>query len=670
MIRNRLRNNRKSVARKFFVLALSIVCLWMATTQSAQAGASTSPQSLINTTVPIIGIVAAAPSTVDGYGEWQVVDGNMVFPLLAGPGFTLFLSTVPQVGDTVYVEAKLSEQVYEVVSILTVNPDPAPLPVQENLVYATIFGSMLTEPPSENGIGRWEVLAKSGQIYRVNVYDVGAFAQGIPGQGDDVYVAGWRMQTDEVSADTVAINDGSIESNDLPEQSVFALSGEIIGGAADTAGEQWWTVRDGANIYRVRSDSQTVFTPGQPQLGTYVHLLAVEQLADESLLVLEMSEDTFTAGELVVRLQPAVAATTIAERYELIPESTALAIVNIYRFKSPNPTIRYLAMLLNQLQVDPDVLWAELNFKGELPIEGHPHRLWGWGGIDLPSYGDQRAFEQIQIGNVHNVYRGAAQIVAVLDTGVDLHHWDLEEHLLAGRDLVDHDAQPADIGPGAAQGHGTHISGIIARVAPDSQILPVRVLDPDGRGDVFVVATAIVWAVQQGADVINLSQGTDANSHVLHDVIRWAVEQGVSVVAAAGNSDSSALHYPAAYGDVLAVTAIDSNHRKAPFANYGTWVDLAAPGVGITSTIVTAQGSGYAAWSGTSMATPFVSAAVALLRQKFPEASVIELNQWLQSSGAEIDAQNAQYLGLIGTSLDVKATLHVVALYIPLVIRE
>jgi subtilisin family serine protease len=149
----------------------------------------------------------------------------------------------------------------------------------------------------------------------------------------------------------------------------------------------------------------------------------------------------------------------------------------------------------------------------------------------------------------------------------------------------------------------------------------------------------------------------------------------VSVVAAAGNSNTSVLHYPAAYSAVVAVTAVGETKTKAPFANYGSWIDVAAPGVGITSTIVTAQGSGYATWSGTSMATPFVSGAIALLRQKFPEKQVRELHQRLQTRSEVIDEQNIPYPGLLGTFLHVEAAMaeDVVspfkfALYIPLII--
>lgn len=216
---------------------------------------------------------------------------------------------------------------------------------------------------------------------------------------------------------------------------------------------------------------------------------------------------------------------------------------------------------------------------------------------------------------------------------------------------------------GAGWGHGTHIAGIIAHIAPDAQILPVRVLDPQGRGNSFAVASALEWAVQQGADVINLSLGGESDSRILHEAVQWVIEQGVAVVAAAGNSQSSLPHFPAAYAPVVAVTGVDADGVKATFANYSTdWVDVAAPAVGITSTIVGPLGNGYAGWSGTSMATAFVSGALALERQRYPGATVAELAQMVRSRASSLDAINPTYAGALGGGLlDVRALLEVPA---------
>ena len=225
------------------------------------------------------------------------------------------------------------------------------------------------------------------------------------------------------------------------------------------------------------------------------------------------------------------------------------------------------------------------------------------------------------------MYSGTNIVVAVLDTGIDATHPDIRGRVLPGIDLVNDDAIPQD-GPepgqpdGPEEGHGTHVSGIVLLVAPESKILPVRVLDVDGRGETFMLAYAIDWAVANGADVINLSLGLDADAMVLKTAIANAQRHGVLITAAAGNDNVVTPQYPAVYPGVVAVTALDEANHKADFANYGAdWIDLAAPGVSITSTIPVSGDIMYAPWSGTSMAVPFVSGAAALLRQHFPDAA-------------------------------------------------
>ena len=161
--------------------------------------------------------------------------------------------------------------------------------------------------------------------------------------------------------------------------------------------------------------------------------------------------------------------------------------------------------------------------------------------------------------------------------------------------------------------------------------------------------------------MINLSLGADFDSAVLSDTLTAAQDAGVIVVAAVGNDNHSAPQFPAFHPAVLGVTAVDGANVKAGFANYGAgWVDLAAPGVGIhstfTSTTVTG-GSGYAIWSGTSMATPFVAGAAALARQKLPAATAAEIGQLLVTHGANIDATNPAHTGQVGRLLDIAATL-------------
>lgn len=266
-------------------------------------------------------------------------------------------------------------------------------------------------------------------------------------------------------------------------------------------------------------------------------------------------------------------------------------------------------------------------------------------------------------------------IVAVLDTGVDASHPALAGRLLPGTDLVNEDNVPQDgpeagEEPGLAQGHGTHISGIVTRIAPQSKILPVRVLDVNGRGNIYVLAYAIEWAADHGADVINLSLGSDFDSQVLSDAIADAQQRGVVIVAAAGNDGVATPQYPANFPGVLGVTAVDSGNHKADFANYGDgWIDLAAPGVGITSTVPFSPVL-YAAWSGTSMAVPFVTGAAALVKQQQPDAAPAEVADRLIAAGADLDAANPQYAGQLGRLLDISRAIGVApVLYLPMVQR-
>jgi subtilisin family serine protease len=176
------------------------------------------------------------------------------------------------------------------------------------------------------------------------------------------------------------------------------------------------------------------------------------------------------------------------------------------------------------------------------------------------------------------------------------------------RDNVDQDGDSiVDEG----YGHGTFVAGIVALVAPGARILPQRVLDSDGRGNVFTVAEAVYDSVAEGADVINMSFGTTGavESKVLTEALKAAAKAGVVLVAAAGNDGSRVKHYPAAVDGVLSVGALDAGGTGlAPFSARGDWVDLAAPGQDVTSMLP----CGYGTWSGTSMAAPFVAGAAAL----------------------------------------------------------
>ena len=218
--------------------------------------------------------------------------------------------------------------------------------------------------------------------------------------------------------------------------------------------------------------------------------------------------------------------------------------------------------------------------------------------------------------------RGSKKIkIAVVDTGVDLDHPDLVRRLTTGYNAIDSSNNPDD-----DNGHGSHVAGIIASDTNNgvgmagitwyNPIIPVKVMGADGTGGSFYVAKGIRWAVDHGANVINLSLGNYQTCDVLEDSIDYALEKDVVVISAAGNDNTDQPSYPAAYGGVLGVAAVDWDGNRADFSNYGDYIDVAAPGVDIPSTY--AKGK-YAALSGTSMAAPHVTALAGLIRSINPK---------------------------------------------------
>ncbi|MDP5276575.1 S8 family peptidase [Chengkuizengella axinellae] len=229
---------------------------------------------------------------------------------------------------------------------------------------------------------------------------------------------------------------------------------------------------------------------------------------------------------------------------------------------------------------------------------------------------DQYGPQIIEADSAWDITTGSSNVlVAVIDTGVDEDHEDLAGKVVRGYDFIDDDRDPSDL-----NGHGTHVAGTVgaltdnrtgvAGVAPDVQIMSVRVLDRSGYGTNEGVANGITYAADNGADVINLSLGSSSPSGVVEDAVNYAWNRGVVVVAAAGNDGNRRAHYPAYYTNSLAVAATDDRDRKASFSTYGTWVDVAAPGVDIVSTQL---GGGYVSYSGTSMAAPHTAGLAALL---------------------------------------------------------
>lgn len=393
-------------------------------------------------------------------------------------------------------------------------------------------------------------------------------------------------------------------------------------------------------------------------VGSWVEVDGV-LLPNGRVIATRIRLDEYEESEIVVRLNSLGYSSTLASKYGLVFKDDLLRSANILLFSTGDDDEDEL---VEEIAADDNVEWAELNYVSRVP-EGDGYRTWGWGGKSEPTtYANQSAYLQVRLGMSARQFDGEGITVAILDTGVYTAHERLVDQLqVPSFDVIDDDADPSEEGPGLALGHGTHVAGIVAAMAPEATLLPVRVLDANGRGNTFLLAYAIEWAVEQGADVINLSLGTPHDSKILGEVITSAIGQGVVVAAAAGNGDTDQVQYPAGYEGVLGVTAVDDDNRKADFANYGEpWVDLAAPGVGIMSTIITDEGPGYAKWSGTSMATAFVSGGAVLVEQhERASAASRQAASRMLSSGIDIGEENPSYERALGRLLNVSGALNV-----------
>ncbi len=524
-------------------------------------------------------------------------------------------------------------------------------PAQANGNGCEIKGTVLTSPGTPTGMGTWQVQgtlsdcdgANGSGIYTVRATETTRFPDGLPEVQDLVEVKG-----DLVASQT--LDAWEIEREDSEEDpSEVEFHGWVESRPTRVDGIGTWSIRlSAAQAETVEVDGNTRFKHGVvPEVGQWVEVEGTRQ-ADGTVLASRIRLDDYEANQVVVRLKEGVTPGTLASRRNLVLLRSLLPSANIHLFASQDDEENLVQILTTQ---DKDlVIWAELNYVGGIP-EGDPYDIWEWGGEDRSGYVNQAAFQQVHLPDPLTTVNGQGITVAVVDTGIALGHPELQNRVVSGWDMVDDDAVPNDEPGGGGWGHGTHVAGIIARMAPGSTLMPIRVLDPQGRGNSFVVAYAVEWAVNQGAQVINLSLGGPFDSQVLREAVAWATQQGVIVVAAAGNRASNAPQYPAAYPEVVAVTAVDAANQKADFANYGSWVDLAAPGVGITSTLVSQVGYGYASWSGTSMATAFVSGAAALGRQQDPSSPAPRLAQELRSTAERLDGANPTYAGDLGGGL-------------------
>jgi len=311
---------------------------------------------------------------------------------------------------------------------------------------------------------------------------------------------------------------------------------------------------------------------------------------------------------------------------------------------------------LRALLDDDDVLWGEQYFTDQAP-EARP-RYFFTSTDGLPQIVDAPALpEGLEFTPASACSTGASVIVAVLDTGVDISHPALADNVLpnginmldATYDVRDDGDNHDDDNDGQVDemvGHGTHVAGSILQIAPDAMILPVKVLSSDGSGDTFSVMAGIIYAVEQGAQVINLSLGSTHDSRAIQGAVDFATNRDVIVVAAAGNGDrENPVEYPAAFSGVISVASTTANADKAEYSNYHETVDISAPGNNLASSFPEGR---YTTASGTSMSVPLVTGAAALILERQPDLQSDQVAELLKTSSGPLSLSNPIVDGKLG----------------------
>jgi len=320
----------------------------------------------------------------------------------------------------------------------------------------------------------------------------------------------------------------------------------------------------------------------------------------------------YAAGELIVTYEeeaPGRAVGSLDEEVGAKVEGDLPAIdARLFEFPEvevePSGEVREekLAHIKKELEKDPAVESVDYNYLRTLSYTP-----------DDPRFDEQWGFIRPRFEEAWGRTRGGGVRIAVVDSGVADGHPDLNGKIALQRDFKRNDGRAED-----TAGHGTHVAGTVAAETnnrtgvaggcPACKLLIAKVFSPDVGYD-FAIARGITWSADRGAEVINCSFAGPGNSETLKDALDHATRKGAVVVAAAGNGDTGGPVYPAAYRNVIGVAATNEYDRRAWFSSRGSWVDVAAPGEEILSTIP----GGYDHRSGTSMAAPQVSALAGLL---------------------------------------------------------
>jgi len=372
-------------------------------------------------------------------------------------------------------------------------------------------------------------------------------------------------------------------------------------------------------------------------------------------------DDDDLRTRLIVRLKPGVSPILLAAKYGLAYRDGAWPFA-LLQGDTPIETEDAQA-LLNQ---DPGVVWAEDDDQSE-----SPENTGGGRGGTIPTIASDPVLQQLnqaalkQVGYPSGAFlgwnAGRTIRVAVLDTGLSSSVSALTSRVVKWANTVDggnaFDRPRGQDTNGDSRvdgnvGHGTMVLGLIAQVAPAARFIVIRAMDSDGMGTAWSLTKGLVVAVNQGAEIANLSLGSRKKIPAMSDVLDWAVEEkGLHVVAAAGNAQLSQAFSPADSSKTISVAGLDPNDRKATFSNWDSGLDLCVPALSIKSYNTNAR---IATWSGTSFATPIATGGIAYaLAQTKKKVTPDQMMASLRATSLSVDTKNPLYKGKIGRKLRI-----------------
>jgi len=307
-----------------------------------------------------------------------------------------------------------------------------------------------------------------------------------------------------------------------------------------------------------------------------------------------------------------------------------------------------LDSLSEAIEALPNVLYSHPNYLVDplQPVQGS----FPFPDDDLVgSYPDQAAAITLDLSEAHELSTGNGVVVAVIDGGVDYNDPVFEGTVVSGYDYVDDDDDAFDEPGGDNSGHGTFIAGVVHLVAPEAEIRAYRVSEISGESDGYLVAEAMLQAIEDGCWVINLSLVMMDGHNAIAEAIEYAKNKDVIIVVAAGNEQEQIPLYPSSDSNVIAVAAVDTMNLLADFSRYGEHIDVCAPGTDIYSPY---QNNLYAWWSGTSFAAPFVSGQAALIMSKALQTfSWTWVKDAILNTAVDLDGLNPDFAGMLGSGL-------------------